>query len=219
MAKIKHYIHRTNWIRAAILGANDGIISIASLQIGIIQAGASQKEIIITGTAAIIAGALSMSAGEYVSVSSQSDLEQAEISREAKEIEENPEDELEELIQMYQVKGLDEETAEKVAIQLTAHDAVEAHTTAELNISKHTYTNPIEAAFSSGISFTAGGSLPLLISIAATEAQKTSFLAASTVFILLTLGFIGAKLSAVKPLKPSLRITHMGIDHHGKSQP
>jgi VIT1/CCC1 family predicted Fe2+/Mn2+ transporter len=160
-----HYIHRSNWLRAAVLGANDGIISISSLAIGITAANSSRDAILLATLAGLGAGALSMAAGEYVSVSSQTDIERSDIEREKKELEEMPEEELRILAEIYERRGLKKETAAIVAKELTEVDALGAHVRDELGITELTQANPIQAALASGAAFTAGGFLPLLVAI------------------------------------------------------
>ena len=158
-----HFIHRSNWLRAAVLGANDGIISISSLAIGVAAASQSREPIMLSTVAGLVAGALSMAAGEYVSVSSQTDVEQADIEREKKELQEMPETELLVLAQIYERRGLTKETAMQVAKELTAADALSAHMRDELGINEISQANPLQAALASGISFCVGGVLPLLV--------------------------------------------------------
>ena len=158
-----HYIHRSNWLRAAVLGANDGIISISSLAIGVTAASSTREPIILATVAGLVAGALSMAAGEYVSVSSQTDTEKADIQREIIELREMPEEELKILAQIYEKRGLKQETAMQVALELTAKDALAAHVRDELGINEISQANPIQAAIASGASFTVGGVLPLLV--------------------------------------------------------
>ncbi|RPG37179.1 MAG: VIT family protein, partial [Muricauda sp. TMED12] len=152
-----HYIHRSNWLRAAVLGANDGIISISSLAIGVAAASTTKEPIVLATVAGLVAGALSMAAGEYVSVSSQTDIEKADIEREKKELEEMPEEELNILTQIYEQRGLKHETAIQVAKELTAADALGTHMRDELGINEMSKANPIQAALASGAAFTLGG--------------------------------------------------------------
>ena len=158
-----HYIQRSNWLRAAVLGANDGIISVSSLAIGIAAASTTKEPIVLGAVAGLVAGALSMAAGEYVSVSSQADTEKADIEREKKELKEMPAEELSLLVQIYEQRGLKRETAQQVAQELTEKDALGAHIRDELGINEITTANPIQAALSSGAAFTIGGLLPLLV--------------------------------------------------------
>jgi len=159
----QHYGHRGNWLRAAVLGANDGILSTASIIIGVAAASTTREPVILAGIAGLVAGALSMAAGEYVSVSSQSDIEKADLEREQKELEEMPEVELKELTTIYEERGLTKDLALQVAKELTAHNALEAHARDELGINEITQVNPLQAALSSGAAFTFGGLLPILV--------------------------------------------------------
>ena len=158
-----HYIHRSNWLRAAVLGANDGIISISSLAIGVAAASSTREPILLATVAGLVAGALSMAAGEYVSVSSQTDTEKADIEREIKELKEMPKEELNILAQIYEKRGLKKVTAMQVAIELTEEDALGTHIRDELGINEISQANPIQAAIASGAAFTVGGVLPLLV--------------------------------------------------------
>lgn len=159
----KHYVNRSGWLRAAVLGANDGIISTASIVIGVAAASQTKDPIILAGVAGLVAGALSMAAGEYVSVSSQADLESADLQRELSALDRVPDVELKELAEIYQNRGLDEELSFKVANQLTEHNALEAHARDELGINDITKAKPLQAAFASGAAFIFGGVLPVLI--------------------------------------------------------
>ncbi|MFB0982621.1 MAG: VIT family protein [Acinetobacter towneri] len=158
----KHYIERSGWLRAAVLGANDGIISVTSLVVGMAASGASSQTLLITCIAGLISGAASMAAGEYISVKSQQDIEQNDLAMEARELKLNPEHELKELTNIYMIRGLDAELAEQVAIQLTAHNALDAHARDEIGILEHTSAQPFMAAFSSALAFTVGSLFPLV---------------------------------------------------------
>ena len=160
-----HYINRSNWLRAAVLGANDGILSTASIAIGIAAATSSRESIVIGAVAGIAAGAFAMAAGEYVSVSSQSDIEKADLAREKEELINHPEDELQELAEIYVERGLNESLALQVAKELTAKDALEAHARDELGISDLTAANPLQASLASSIAFIVGGFLPVLVAV------------------------------------------------------
>lgn len=160
-----HYINRSGWLRAAVLGANDGILSTTSLAIGVAAASVSREPILLAAVAGLAAGALSMAAGEYVSVSSQADIEQADLKREKTALQTAPEEELEELAAIYTQRGLSEELARAVAVQLTAYNALEAHARDELGINEITQANPFMVAFASAVSFTIGGLFPLLVAI------------------------------------------------------
>ncbi len=188
-----HYIHRSNWLRAAVLGANDGIISISSLAIGVAAASASREPIILATVAGLVAGALSMAAGEYVSVSSQTDTERADIERERLELKEMPDEELQILAQIYERRGLKKETAMQVAIELTEKDALAAHIRDELGINEISQAKPIQAALASGASFTVGGILPLLVILFAPVTGMEYWLYGFTIFFLILLGATAAK--------------------------
>ncbi|WP_313368942.1 VIT1/CCC1 transporter family protein [Sphingobacterium mizutaii] len=205
-----HYIHRSNWLRAAVLGANDGIISVASLAIGVATASSSRDPILLATVASMVAGALSMAAGEYVSVSSQTDIEKADIKREAKELEEMPELELQMLAKIYEERGLKKETALLVAKEMTEHDALSAHIRDELGITDINQANPIQAALASGAAFTAGGLLPLLVVLFAPMGYLEYSLYGFTIISLIILGAVSAKTGGAKPLKPIIRIVIWG---------
>ncbi len=205
-----HYIHRSNWLRAAVLGANDGIISVASLAIGVATASSSRDPILLATVASMVAGALSMAAGEYVSVSSQTDIEKADIKREAKELEEMPELELQMLAKIYEERGLKKETALLVAKEMTEHDALSAHIRDELGITDINQANPIQAALASGAAFTAGGLLPLLVVLFAPMEYLEYSLYGFTIISLIILGAVAAKTGGAKPLKPIIRIVIWG---------
>lgn len=205
-----HYIHRSNWLRAAVLGANDGIISVASLAIGVATASSSRDPILLATVASMVAGALSMAAGEYVSVSSQTDIERADIKREAKELAEMPELELQMLAKIYEERGLKKETAMLVAREMTEHDALAAHIRDELGITDINQANPIQAALASGAAFTADGLLPLLVVIFAPVDYMVYSLYGFTIISLVILGAVSAKTGGAKPLKPMIRIVIWG---------
>lgn len=205
-----HYIHRSNWLRAAVLGANDGIISISSLAIGVAAASSTREPIVLATVAGLVAGALSMAAGEYVSVSSQTDTEKADIEREIKELEEMPEEELKILAQIYEKRGLKKETAMQVAIEFTEKDALGAHIRDELGINEISQANPIQAAISSGAAFTVGGVLPLIVILFAPIKNMEYWLYAFTIIFLMVLGSIAAKTGGSSVKKAILRITIWG---------
>jgi VIT1/CCC1 family predicted Fe2+/Mn2+ transporter len=205
-----HYIHRSNWLRAAVLGANDGIISISSLAIGVAAASSTREPIALATIAGLVAGALSMAAGEYVSVSSQTDTEMADIERERKELEEMPEAELQILAQIYEKRGLKKETAMQVAIELTAKDALGAHIREELGINEISQANPIQAALASGAAFTIGGILPLAVILIAPILRMEYWLYSFTIVFLIILGTISAKTGGSSVLKAIFRITIWG---------
>lgn len=212
-----HYIHRSNWLRAAVLGANDGIISISSLAIGVAAASSTRAPIALAAVAGLVAGALSMAAGEYVSVSSQTDTEKADIEREAKELEEMPEVELQILAEIYERRGLTKETALQVAKELTAVDALGAHVRDELGITEMSQANPIQAALASGTAFTVGGVLPLLVTLFAPVNIMEYCLYGCTIIFLIILGTISAKTGGSNVKKAILRITVWGTIAMGLS--
>jgi len=212
-----HYIHRSNWLRAAVLGANDGIISISSLAIGIAAASTSREPIILATVAGLVAGALSMAAGEYVSVSSQTDTEKADIEREKVELREMPEEELHILAQIYEKRGLKKETAMQVAIELTKKDALAAHIRDELGINEISQANPIQAALASGASFSIGGVLPLLVVLFAPVKGMEYWLYGSTILFLIILGAMSAKTGGSSISKAIIRITIWGTIAMGLS--
>lgn len=212
-----HYIHRSNWLRAAVLGANDGIISISSLAIGVAAGSATRDPIVLATVAGLVAGALSMAAGEYVSVSSQTDTEKADIEREKKELKEMPEDELNILAQIYEKRGLKKDTAMKVAIELTEKDALGTHIRDELGINEITQANPIQAAIASGASFSVGGVLPLLTVLFAPVSGMEYWLYGFTIVFLVLLGVLAAKTGGSNIKKAILRITIWGTFAMGLS--
>lgn len=205
-----HYIHRSNWLRAAVLGANDGILSTASLAIGVAAASSTKDPIILATLAGLVAGALSMAAGEYVSVSSQTDIEKADIERERKELEEMPEIELQRLAEIYEGRGLKKETALKVAKELTLHDALGAHTRDELGINEISKANPIQAALASGASFVFGGILPLLVVFLFPLKSIELYIYISSTIFLIILGAFAAKTGGAKIMNSIMRITFWG---------
>lgn len=205
-----HYIHRSNWLRAAVLGANDGIISVSSLAIGVAAASTAREPIVLATVAGLVAGALSMAAGEYVSVSSQTDTEKADIERERQELEEMPEEELQILAQIYEQRGLKKETALLVAQELTAHDALGAHVRDELGINEISQANPIQAAMASGAAFSAGGIMPLLVVLFAPVQGMEFWLYGFTIIALILLGATAAKTGGSNIFKAILRITIWG---------
>lgn len=212
-----HYIHRSNWLRAAVLGANDGIISISSLAIGVATASSTREPIVLATVAGLVAGALSMAAGEYVSVSSQTDTEKADIEREIKELEEMPEEELKILAQIYERRGLKKETAMQAAIELTEKDALGTHIRDELGINEISQANPIQAAIASGASFTVGGVLPLLVILFAPVKGMEYWLYGCTTIFLIVLGTIAAKTGGSSIKKAVLRIAIWGTIAMGLS--
>lgn len=205
-----HYIHRSNWLRAAVLGANDGIISISSISIGIAAASSSREPIILATVAGLVAGALSMAAGEYVSVSSQTDTEKSDIEREKVELEEMPEEELMALASIYESRGLKKETALQVAIELTEKDALAAHVRDELGINEISQAKPIQAALASGAAFTIGGVLPLLVVLLSPIRFMEYSLYCFSILSLIILGIISAKVGGSSILKAVMRVTIWG---------
>lgn len=205
-----HYIKRSNWLRAAVLGANDGIISVSSIALGVAAASLDRSPIILATVAGLVAGALSMAAGEYVSVSSQTDTEKADIAREAEEIKEMPEQESAILAAIYEKRGLKKETAQQVAKELMEADALGAHIRDELGINEISQANPIQAAFASCIAFTAGGVLPLLVVIFFPIKIMEFGLYGFSILCLIILGIISAKAGGSNPLKAVFRITIWG---------
>lgn len=205
-----HYIHRSNWLRAAVLGANDGIISVSSLAIGVATASTTREPILLATIAGLVAGALSMAAGEYVSVSSQTDTEKADIEREAQELKAMPDEELRILAEIYERRGLKKETALQVALELTAKDALAAHVRDELGINEISQANPIQAALASGASFTAGGLLPLVVVLFAAINNMEYFLYGFTIVSLIILGAVSAKTGGSSIPKAIVRIVVWG---------
>lgn len=206
----RHYIHRSNWLRAAVLGANDGIISISSLAIGIAAASTTKEPIMLATVAGLVAGALSMAAGEYVSVSSQTDIEKSDIEREEKELKEMPEEEMQILAQIYEKRGLKKETAMQVAKELTEADALAAHVRDELGINEISKANPLQAALASGAAFTAGGIFPFLVTLFAPVKSMEYWLYGFTILFLIILGVISARTGGASVQKAIIRITIWG---------
>ncbi|MDP8567622.1 VIT1/CCC1 transporter family protein [Methylophilus aquaticus] len=206
-----HRLHRSGWLRAAVLGANDGIISTASLLMGVAAANASASMLLTTGVAGLVAGALSMAAGEYVSVSSQADIEQADLQRETQELRDDPESELRELTGIYMARGLPSPLATQVAQALTAHDPLAAHARDELGIHAQHAAQPLQAALASAIAFAAGAALPLATAICASRSDITYWLAASTLLFLAILGATAAKAGGANVLKGTTRVLVWGV--------
>lgn len=205
-----HYIHRSNWLRAAVLGANDGILSTSSLAIGVAAASNFREPIILATLAGLVAGALSMAAGEYVSVSSQTDIEKADIEREKIELNETPELELHRLAEIYEKRGLKKETAFIVAKELTEYDVLAAHVRDELGINDISKAKPIQAALASGASFTVGGILPLIVSLFLPLSNMEYYLYVFAIVFLIILGALAAKTGGSNIGKAILRITFWG---------
>jgi VIT1/CCC1 family predicted Fe2+/Mn2+ transporter len=205
-----HRSHRAGWLRAAVLGANDGIVSTASLIIGFAAASATLDNILLAGIAGLVAGAMSMAAGEYVSVSSQSDIEKADLALEALSIEQDFEFETNELAKIYEDRGLQPDLAIKVADQLMAHDALGAHARDEIGISETASAQPIQAAFYSAAAFTLGAALPLLVVKIAPEAQIIALVGSSSLIFLALLGGLAAKAGGASVAIGAARVTFWG---------
>lgn len=205
-----HAASRVGWLRAAILGANDGIVSTASLIAGIAATGAAQSMIMVTGVAGLVAGAMSMAAGEYVSVSSQRDAERSDIARERHELAHAPEHELEELTQIYQERGLGRPLAEQVAEQLTAHNALDSHLRDELGLTHQTRARPLQAAAASAVSFAIGAALPLAILLVDSGSSLPWSVSGGSLFFLAILGALGAWAGKASWLHPVIRVTFWG---------
>ncbi|WP_448956675.1 VIT1/CCC1 transporter family protein [Labrys neptuniae] len=205
-----HMVHRIGWLRAAVLGANDGIVSTASLVIGVASAGAGQTAVLVAGLAGLVAGSMSMAAGEYVSVSSQADAEKADLAREARELRGNSQGELDELTQIYMERGLDEELARQVASQLMARDALGAHARDELGISEVVAANPVQAAIVSALTFAAGAVMPLIVVLLAPADHITLVVGAITLVALAVLGGLGASAGGAGVIKGAARVMFWG---------
>jgi vacuolar iron transporter family protein len=206
-----HRVHRIGWLRAAVLGANDGLVSTVSLVVGVAAAGSDRPEVLIAGLAGLVAGAMSMAAGEYVSVSSQTDTEQADLARETQELAETPEAELNELTGIYIARGLDADLARQVAIQLTERDALGAHARDELGISDTVTARPVQAALVSALTFAAGAVVPLIVAWAAPAGQTAWVVAVTTVFALAVLGGLGAATGGAGLIRGVTRVTFWGV--------
>lgn len=206
-----HRSHRAGWLRAAVLGANDGIVSVAGVVVGIAAASASHETVLATGVAATVAGAFSMAAGEYVSVKSQADTEAADLDIERRELREDPQAELEELAAIYRQRGLEPELARTVAEQLTRHDALAAHARDELGITEERRARPVQAAMSSAAAFCAGAALPVLAALLAPRAYVEVVVSAATVAGLLISGAAAAKLGGAPVLRGALRVGFWGV--------
>lgn len=206
-----HYVTRIGWLRAAVMGANDGIVSTASLIIGVAAAGTDQIGILLAGLAGMIAGAMSMAAGEYVSVSSQSDTEKADIAREKIALEKFPEAELKELAEIYEQRGISKKLAAQIAEELTAHDALEAHARDELGITHHSKARPVQAAVASAATFSIGAALPLAAVIFAPLPSVIWVTTAACILVLGTLGFVSAKAGGAPVGRAVTRVTLWGL--------
>ena len=208
--KEKHYANRVGWLRAAVLGANDGIVSTASLILGVAAAEAGSSGVLVAGVAGLVAGAMSMAAGEYVSVSSQADTESADLAREKQELIDEPEYEHEELAAIYVERGLAPELASEVATQLMDYDALSAHARDELGITDTVAANPIQAAVTSALTFSVGAALPLLVVLLAPESYLMWGVAGSSLVFLALLGVLSAKVGGASVLKAAIRVTFWG---------
>ncbi len=208
--KEAHLINRIGWLRASVLGANDGIVSTASLIVGVAAAQSAPATILLTGIAGLVAGAMSMAAGEYVSVSSQADSESADRAREENELATVPDKEREELIGIYELRGLDRALAEQVADKLTAHDALATHLRDELGMAAHTAARPVQAALASAAAFTIGASLPLAMVPLSPAAYLSWTVSITALLFLAVLGAVGAKAGGAPIGRAVLRVTFWG---------
>ncbi len=206
-----HRTHRIGWLRAAVLGANDGIVSTASLLVGVAASNATQSTVLMTGVAALVAGAMSMAAGEYVSVHSQADTEKADIAREHAELAKDPAAELRELTAIYVSRGLTQDLASRVAVQLTAHDALGTHARDELGISSAFSANPLQAALASAASFAVGAALPLAVAALASSQSVMWWVASASLISLAGLGVVAAQAGGANVLKSVWRVTFWGV--------
>jgi VIT1/CCC1 family predicted Fe2+/Mn2+ transporter len=206
----RHAVSRIGWLRAAVLGANDGIVSTASLIVGVAAANAARPALVVTGLAGLVAGAMSMAAGEYVSVSSQADSEAADLARERVELATAPQQEIDEMAAIYVARGLTPGLARQVAEQLTAKDALGAHARDELGISEHTTAKPVQAALTSAVTFSAGAALPLAVVLLAPLPLMIPAISVAALAFLALLGWVGARAGGAGPLRPTLRVTFWG---------
>ncbi|WP_417489134.1 VIT1/CCC1 transporter family protein [Maricaulis sp.] len=205
-----HGVERIGWLRAGVLGANDGIVSTASLIVGVAAANAGPAEILVAGTAGLVAGAMSMAAGEYVSVSSQADAEAANLARERQELADDPVGEQAELAGIYVARGLTKELADQVATQLMAKNALQAHARDELAISSITTAKPIQAAVTSAITFSTGAALPLLVAVLAPHSLTIPATAIASLISLAALGGLSARIGGADIVKATVRVTFWG---------
>lgn len=206
-----HYVHRTGWLRAAVLGANDGIVSVASLILGVAAATSDPEPVIIAGVAALVAGAMSMAAGEFISVSSQRDSENADIRREKRALAQTPEEELAELAAIYESRGLSPQTAATVARELSAHDPLKAHVRDELGLTDALAARPLQAAFASGTTFSAAAAVPLLAAWLVPATAIVPTVVAVSTLALAILGMLGARAGGAPLLPGTLRVVGWGI--------
>ncbi len=205
-----HLVSRIGWLRAAVLGANDGIVSTASLILGVAASGADRSALLVAGVAGLVAGAMSMAAGEYVSVSSQADTERSDLTRERQELASAPDAELQELTGIYVARGVDPETARRVAEQMTAFDALATHARDELHITEMTTARPVVAALTSAATFTTGAALPLILAAILPLSMMAAGEAAGSILFLALLGAVGAIAGGSKPWKPVARVVFWG---------
>jgi VIT1/CCC1 family predicted Fe2+/Mn2+ transporter len=205
-----HVVSRAGWLRAAVLGANDGLLSTSSLILGVAAAAAPRASILLTGVAGLVAGAMSMAAGEYVSVSSQADSEAADLAREKRELEEHPDSEHRELAAIYVERGLAPDLATRVAEQLMTHDALASHARDELGISEAMAARPVQAAMASAASFGVGAALPLAVALVAPRSALSVAVAVASLLFLGVLGATGARAGGAKILRPTLRVMFWG---------
>lgn len=205
-----HRMERIGWLRAAVLGANDGIVSTASLVVGVAAANAARGEVLVAGIAGLVAGAMSMAAGEYVSVSSQADTEQADLARERKELETHIEHEQDELASIYMGRGLDASLAKQVALQLMAHNALEAHARDELGISEHLTARPIQAALASAATFAVGAAMPLITALLVPESSLVLIVSGMSLVFLAALGALAARTGGAPMVKATSRVVFWG---------
>lgn len=207
----RHAVSRIGWLRAAVLGANDGIVSTASLIVGVAAAEASRGGLVLTATAGLVAGAMSMAAGEYVSVSSQADSEAADLARERQELATQPQEELEEMTAIYVARGLTPELARQVAVQLNQGDALAAHARDELGISEHLTARPVQAALTSAATFAVGAAMPLAVTLAAPMPLMIPTVTVATLAALALLGWLGAWAGGANPWRSMIRVSFWGV--------
>ncbi|MBV1838714.1 VIT family protein [Acetobacter estunensis] len=207
----RHSVEKLGWLRAVVLGANDGILSTGSLIVGVASSHAARGSILIAGLSALVAGALSMAAGEYVSVSSQADSERADIAREKEELLTDWDGEVAELAAIYQKRGLDKELSRNVATELMKHDALGAHARDELGLSEATTAKPLQAAFASAIAFSSGAVVPVLAAVLTPVAWVSWSVSLTSIVVLAILGMVGALAGGASPLRPTLRVMFWGI--------
>jgi len=207
----RHYADRIGWLRAAVLGANDGIVSTASLLVGVAASGAAQAEVIVAGVAGLVAGAMSMAAGEYVSVSSQADTEEADLAREREELATDPEGELRELAGIYEKRGLSADLAQQVAEQLSAKDTLAAHARDELGIVDQHRARPLQAALASAGTFAVGAALPVLVSWLSPSSRITVLVSLASLGFLMLLGWLAAHAGGAGRVRGTIRVTFWGV--------